>query len=155
MISPSIIQIGAGQTQIFRVVRRDAPSSGEKRFRIAIDQLPDPEMERAGEAQARIRFTLPLFIDRDQAAPAQLAWAVDGSGLHARNAGGQTARLVSLTLTDAAGAEIPLDRNSLRYVQGGSAIDWPITGPCPAGPVTISANIDGRTVSEQAAPSCG
>lgn len=154
MISPSIIQIAPGQTQIFRVVRRDAPSPGEKRFRVAIDQLPDPALERAGEAQARIRFTLPLFLDRDQAAPADLAWTMDASGLHARNAGGQTARIISLSAKDSAGAEIPLEKNSLRYVQGGSAITWPLGGPCQTGPITVSANFDGRTVSAQATSSC-
>lgn len=154
MISPSIIQIAPGQTQIFRVVRRDTPSAGEKRFRIAIDQLPDPALERAGEAQARIRFTLPLFLDRDQAADADIGWSVDAAGLHARNTGGQTARIVGLTLTDSAGADIPLEKNSLRYVQGGSTITWPLTGPCPAGMVTVSANFDGRTVSAQAPSGC-
>lgn len=154
MISPSIIQIAPGQTQIFRVVRRDTPSAGEKRFRVAIDQLPDPTLERAGEAQARIRFTLPLFLDRDQAASADLGWSLDAAGLHARNAGGQTVRIVGLTLQDATGAEIELEKNSLRYVQGGSTIHWPLTGPCPAGPVTVSANFDGRTVNAQVSPSC-
>lgn len=154
MISPSIIQIAPGQTQIFRVVRRDTPSAGEKRFRIAIDQLPDPSLERAGEAQARIRFTLPLFLDRDLSAPADLGWTVDAAGLHARNVGGQTVRIIGLTLNDSAGADIPLDKNGLRYVQGGSTINWPLTGPCPTGLVTVSANFDGRTVSAQVPSSC-
>ncbi|MEO0063015.1 MAG: hypothetical protein RLZZ08_1575 [Pseudomonadota bacterium] len=154
MITPSIIQIAPGQTQIFRVLRRDAPSAGEKRFRVAVDQLPDPTLERAGEAEARIRFTLPLFIDRDQATPGAIAWTVDGQGLHAHNGGGQTQRIVGLKLATAAGAEIALQKNGLRYVQGGSAIAWPIDGACPAGPVTITANIDGGTVSAQAVPSC-
>lgn len=154
MISPSIIQIAPGQTQIFRVVRRDTPAAGEKRFRIAIDQLPDPELERGGEAQARIRFTLPLFLDRDQAAPADLGWTLDAAGLHARNGGGQTARIVGLTLTDSTGAEVPLEKNSLRYVQGGSTIDWPLSGTCPAGTLTVSTNFDGRTVSAPVSSSC-
>lgn len=154
MVSPSIIEIAPGQTQIFRVARRDAASDGEKRFRVAVDQLPDPELTSAGEAQARIRFTIPLFVDRDRAGPAQLDWTIDANGLHLSNAGGQTSRVVALRLTDAQGAEVPLERNSLRYVQGGSTITWPIEGPCPAGPASLSGNIDGGTVSATAPSTC-
>jgi fimbrial chaperone protein len=155
MITPSIIQIAPGQTQVFRVVRRAPASPGEKRFRIAVDQLPDPELESAGEAQARIRFTIPLFLDRDQAAPVDLAWTLDGSGLQARNAGGQTVRIVGVALADATGTAIPLEKNSLRYLQGGSAIAWPLAGACPGGPVDLTATIDGTTVHAQVPARCG
>jgi len=153
MISPSIIQIAPGQTQIFRVVRRDAASAGEKRLRIAVDQLPDPGLEKAGEAQARIRFTLPLFLDRDQAAAPALAWTIDADGIHLFNGGGQTVRLVSLTATQAGGAPVEIERNTLRYVHGGSTIHWPISA-CPAGTITLTASIDGTPHSAQVPSSC-
>jgi len=43
-ISPSIIAIPPGATQIVRLLRNGTPSPGEKRFRLAVDQLPDPTM---------------------------------------------------------------------------------------------------------------
>lgn len=43
-ISPSIISIPPGATQIVRLLRTGAASPGEKRFRLAVDQLPDPTL---------------------------------------------------------------------------------------------------------------
>ncbi len=76
VVSPSIASIPAGQTQVVRVLRRGAASPGEKRFRLAVDQLPDPALVRPGTAQTRIRFTLPVFVDREKAPPAAFAWRI-------------------------------------------------------------------------------
>lgn len=154
MISPSIVQIAPGQTQIFRVSRRDAPSEGEKRYRIAVDQLPDPALEAAGEAQARIRFTIPLLIDRDKASPAQLTWQVGPGGLSLANAGGQTIRVAGVELADSAGQPVEGQLGGLRYVHGGGAITWPLGAACPAGPLRVTANIDGATVNATAETIC-
>jgi fimbrial chaperone protein len=95
-ISPSIIAIPAGATQIVRLLRTGAASPGEKRFRLAVDQLPDPQSVESGTAEARLRFTIPVFLDRDTAKPAQLDWRLGPSGLQATNVGGATARIISL-----------------------------------------------------------
>jgi fimbrial chaperone protein len=153
-ISPSIIAIPAGATQIVRLIRNGAASPGEKRFRLAVDQLPDTTLAQAGQAEARIRFTVPVFFDRDKAAPAKLAWRVTASALEASNAGGLTARIVSIEVKTADGKVVPVQRNSLRYIQGSSTIAWPVANGCSLGPVTITAQIDGQTAHAQAAPAC-
>ncbi len=153
-VSPSISMIPPGETQIVRVLRKGAASPGEKRFRLAVDQLPDPTLTRAGEAQARIRFTVPVFVDRDTAAPAALEWRLSDNRLLLANTGGSTARVVSVALKDAAGAEVPMERNTLRYVQGNSTIDWPIGKGCSLGAVHVTAVIDGQTVDAQPKPTC-
>ena len=154
-ISPSIISIPPGATQIVRLLRTGAASPGEKSFRLAVDQLPDPTLAQSGSAEARLRFTIPVFLDRDTAAPAQLGWRVGPSGVEVSNAGGSTARIVAIEVKDAAGKEVPVQRNSLRYVLGSSAIAWPLANACSLGPVTITAQIDGRTANAQASPTCG
>ena len=155
MISPSIITIAPGDTQVFRVLRRDKPAEGERRYRVAVDQLPDPELLRGGEAQARIRFTIPMFIDRATAAPANVAWSIGSNGLTATNSGGQTARMVNLSLTDAAGQPVAVEAGGLNYIQGGSALNWPMPDGCPTGPIRVSASIDGQQVDVQAQSTCG
>lgn len=154
-VSPSIITIASGETQIFRVVRRDLAAQGERRFRVAIDQLPDPELMRAGEAQARIRFTIPMFFDRASAAPVNMGWTFGRDGLRAQNSGEQTARMVNLALTTAGGQPVPVDTTGLHYVHGGSALNWPLEGPCTPGPITVTALIDGEEVNAQATNTCG
>lgn len=154
-ISPSIIAIPAGATQIVRLIRTGAASPGEKRFRLAIDQLPDPTLAQAGQAEARIRFTVPVFFDRDKAAPAHLTWRLTADSIEAVNSGGSTARIVSMEARSAAGKAVSVQRNSLRYVQGNSTIAWPIADGCSLGPVTIIAQVDGQTANVQATSPCG
>ena len=154
-ISPSIIAIPAGATQIVRLIRTGAASPGEKRFRLAVDQLPDPTLAQSGAAEARIRFTVPVFFDRDKAAPASLSWRVAADRIEVSNGGGSTARIVSIEVKTAAGNAVPMQRNSLRYVHGNSTIAWPLADGCSLGPVTITAQVDGRTANVQATSTCG
>ena len=154
-ISPSIISIQPGQTQIVRLLRSGAASPGEKRFRLAVDQLPDPSLARSGQAEARLRFTIPVFLDRDSASPTQLAWRISQDRIEAINSGGATARILTIEAKTASGQAIAVQRNSLRYIQGNSTIAWPITNGCALGPVTITAQIDGQTANVQASPNCG
>lgn len=154
-ISPAIVSIPPGATQIVRLLRNGPATPGEKPFRLTVDQLPDPAMAVSGQAEARLRFTLPVFFDRDTATPAALAWSVTPAGVQVTNSGGATARLMPLEATTASGAPVKLERNSLRYVQPGSTLVWPVAGACALGPVTIAVPVDGRTVHAQAAPICG
>ena len=153
-ISPSIISIPAGATQVVRLLRSGAASPGEKRFRLAVDQLPDPASAQSGSAEARLRFTLPVFLDRDTAAPSRLEWSLGNGELVLVNSGGATARVLAVEVTDASGIAVPLERNSLRYVQGGSAITWPIANACRLGTVSITAQVDGQTANGTATPIC-
>ncbi len=154
-VSPSIIQIKPGDTQVFRVVRTTQPGETEKRYRVAIDQLPDPSLNRHGEFTPRLRFTLPLFVDRQTAQPAQLAWQVAGNKLLLDNAGGQTVRIAAVAMNDGTGETLPLDRSGLRYVMGSTSAEWTIGTGCPSGPIEIAALVDGEETRVQAQPNCG
>lgn len=154
-ISPSIISIPAGATQIVRVLRTGQASPGEKRFRLTVDQLPDPTIAQSGEAEARLRFALPVFFDRDTAGPAKLSWRLTDDRLELVNAGGLTVRVLALDLKTTAGQPVALQHNTLRYAFGGSTIAWSLAGGCALGPVTLSASVDGQTVNAQVSPTCG
>ena len=138
-----------------RLLRKGAASPGEKRFRLAVDQLPDPALTQAGQAQVRIRFTLPVFADRDAAAPAALAWRVRDDRLELANSGGLTARVGNLAVTTASGQALQVERNTMRYVQGNSTISWPIGKGCATGAVRVTAVVDGQTVDAQPTSTCG
>lgn len=153
-LSPSITAIPAGQTQVFRLMRTAAPLAGEKRYRVAIDQIPDGEAQRSGVAEARIRFTVPVFVGRAQAQPADLSWRLLDDRLELANRGGRTARIAGIGAKSQDGKPVQLQRSGLRYVHGGSAISWPLDGGCALGPVAVSAQVDDRTIDAQAQPAC-
>lgn len=153
-ISPSIASIPPGETQIVRVLRSGAASPGEKRYRLVVDQLPDPAAARAGAAEARIRFAVPMFLDRTKTAPAQLDWRIGAKGIELTNTGGATARVLQLDVKTANGTSVPVERNALRYVLGNSTIAWPLENACSLGPVTVTVSIDGRTVDAQPRSTC-
>ena len=154
-IYPSIASIPPGETQIVRVLRHGAASPGEKRYRLIVDQLPDPSAARAGAAEARIRFAVPMFLDRTKSAPAQFDWRIGPSGIELANTGGATARILQLDVKTANGTSVPVERNALRYVLGSSTIAWPMENACSLGPVTVTASIDGRTVDAHPRSTCG
>lgn len=154
-VSPSISMIPPGETQIVRLVRKGAASPGEKRFRLVVDQLPDPTQTGESDAMARIRFTLPVFVDRDSAASAALAWKVTDNRLELANTGGTTSRIIGITVKTAGGTEVPVERNTLRYVHGNSTIAWPIGKGCSLGALKVTAQIDGQAVDAQPVSVCG
>ena len=155
LVSPSIVSIPAGQIQLVRLVRKAAASQGEKRFRLVVDQLPDPTKARPGVAQTRVRFAIPVFVDRDRAAPAAFAWRLTDGNLELANTGGAAARIVEIAVTKADGRIVPVEQNALRYVHGASTIAWPIGKGCSLGKVHITAQIDGRTVDAEPVAACG
>lgn len=155
LVSPSIVSIPAGQTQLVRVLRKGGATQGEKRFRLVIDQLPDPAKARPGVAQTRVRFAIPVFVDRDKAAPAAFAWRMTDGALELANTGGAAARIVQIEVKKPDGQIVPVEQNALRYVHGASTIAWPIGNGCSLGKVRITAQIDGQTVDAEPVPACG
>lgn len=155
VVSPSITSIPPGQTQVVRLLRKGPATPGEKRFRLAVDQLPDPAHARPGQALTRIRFTLPVFVDREKAQPASFAWRIANDRIELANTGGATARVLEVQVKTADGRIVPVERNALRYVHGNSTIAWPLGNGCSLGPVRVTAQIDGQAVDGVAAPACG
>lgn len=155
VVSPSITSIPSGQTQVVRILRKGPATPGEKRFRLAVDQLPDPALARPGQALTRIRFTLPVFVDRDKAQPAAFDWRIAKDRIELVNNGGATARVLDLQVKTADGRVIPVERNAMRYVLGNSTIAWPLGNGCSLGPVRVTAQIDGQAVDGVAASACG
>jgi fimbrial chaperone protein len=154
ILSPSISMIPPGETQIVRVLRKAGTSPGEKRFRLVVDQLPDPKSVQSGQAATRIRFTLPVFVDRDTASASSFSWRLKDDRLELANSGGATARVVTVAVKTLGGEDVTLGENTLRYVHGGSTIAWPIGRGCSLGAVTIVAQIDGQTVDAQPSSAC-
>lgn len=154
-LSPSISMIPPGETQIVRVLRKAGSSAGEKRFRLVVDQLPDPKaVQVSGGAATRIRFALPVFVDSDTASAPAFAWRLSDDRLELANTGGATARILNIAVKTQGGEDVKVGNNTLRYVHGSSTITWPVGKGCSLGAVKIEAQIDGRTVDAQPISTC-
>ena len=154
ILSPSISMIPPGETQIVRLLRKAGSSPREKRYTLVVDQLPDPKSVQSGQAATRIRFTLPVFVDRDTTSAPSLAWRLKDDRLELANTGGATARIAGVAVKTLGGKDVELGENTLRYVHGSSTIAWPIGGGCSLGAVKIVAQIDGQAVDAQPVSAC-
>ena len=96
-----------------------------------------------------------MFLDRTKSTRAELTWQIGANGIELANTGGATARIMQLDVKTASGTAVPVERNSLRYILGGSSIAWPVENACSLGPVTVTVSIDGRTVDAQPRSTCG
>lgn len=140
--SPAVATIPPGQTQIIRLFRTAAVGNDEKAFRVSIDQIPDASLPESSAAATRLRFLVPMFVDRARASPVKLAWQQSSAGLTLANRGGRTARIAWIKPFDAKGQLIPVEGNSLRYVQSGNSTVWPMAGLCRLGVTHLLADID-------------
>ncbi len=140
--SPAVATIPPGQTQIIRLFRTSAVGNEEKAFRISIDQIPDAQSPEASAAKTRLRFLVPMFLDRARAMPSELAWQQSNFGLEVMNRGGRTARIAWIKPLDSAGQVVALENNSLRYIQTGNSTAWSGPSLCQRKVTHALANID-------------
>lgn len=127
-VSPPITQIGAGQTQIFRIVLRHPPTGTEASFRLLLDQLPPPATP--GSVRVALRFSIPVFSEPASRMATDLTWQVvtdpSGAVLVATNHGGQHLRMVNTTVTSAGGPPLTAKSINSPYILPGVERRWPI-----------------------------
>lgn len=105
-ISPPFLKLQSNDSYNLRVVRiNPAPVSGEKTYRIIIDELPKPIDSRkaAQGVNVLLRSSLPVFVVNKDAIT-QLNWKIDANqevpSLNISNIGNRHALLNDLTLVD-------------------------------------------------------
>lgn len=150
--SPAVATIPPGQTQIIRLFRTSSVGNEEKAYRISIDQIPDAKSPEASAAKTRLRFLVPMFVDRTRTTPSDLAWQQSDTGLAVKNRGGRTARIAWIKLLDPAGRVVAVKNNTLRYVQTSSSAAWPTADLCRQNVTHVLANIDETQVDVPLAP---
>lgn len=128
--SPPFITLSPGGSFNFRLVRtNDDPITGEKSYRIIIDELPKPQDKRSTGSGIGIliRNSLPLFIVNDDAVP-ELQPSISESGLLMTNNGYRHALLSDVMVTDLnTDKKISLDINTVNgYVLRNSYKKYPL-----------------------------
>ncbi|WP_109440764.1 molecular chaperone [Acinetobacter haemolyticus] len=133
-ISPPFLKLKPNDSYNLRVVRINPTAiSGEKTYRIIIDELPKPVDSRkaAQGINVLLRSSLPVFVV-DKEAMTKLNWKIDPSqkapSLNISNIGNRHALLNDLTLVDmTAGKSYPIKVNTVNgYILGQQSRSYPI-----------------------------
>ncbi len=157
-ISPSIVEIAPGEIQHFKLLRRQVRTGpAENAYRLIIDQLPDQQAPAGGATATRLRVSIPVFVNRNLAAPARLGWSTDGNAINLSNAGGRSVKLSKLAITTPDGAVHDLKVKGPLYVLSGASATW--TSPAallcfPAGSF-VTGIVDNGPLREPVPQSCG
>ena len=127
-ISPPAVDVPPGVRQRLRAVRLGAAEAAvERSYRLIVDEHP------AGDDEAVVRYSLPLFVESAGAAGAALlVCVVSGQSqqtwLRIRNPGGRHAKLVDLRYLPPQGPARPLISDLAGYVLPGSYKHWRLDG---------------------------
>jgi fimbrial chaperone protein len=128
--SPPAARVAAKGQYVVRVVRvAKMPVSGEERYRLLVDQIPDPKKSRPGTVSFALRMSLPVFFRNTDAADAKVAWSVrqtlKGLVVGATNSGDRTLRVSDL-LVLSAGRVVARKKGLVGYVQGRATAEFPL-----------------------------
>ena len=101
VVSPPITDIGAGETQTFRVVTRKPSGPVEAAYRLLVDQIPSSLATNG--VQFALRLSLPLFLEPPGRVPPSVDWRITSDGrtamLRATNKGNSRTRLLTPELS--------------------------------------------------------
>ena len=119
-VSPPFLKLKPNDSYNLRVVRiNPQPVSGEKTYRIIIDELPKPVDSRKADQGINVllRSSLPVFVVNKDAIT-KLSWKIDENqnapSLNMSNIGNRHALLNNLTLVDAtANKSYPIQVNTV------------------------------------------
>ena len=97
VVSPPITDIGAGETQTFRIVTRKPSGAVEAAYRLLVDQIPSARATTG--VQFALRLSLPLFLEPPGRTAPSLDWRIVSDGrsatLRATNRGNSRTRLLT------------------------------------------------------------
>ena len=127
--SPPTAHLGPGAEYTVRIVRvSKQPVEGEESYRLLIDELPDQKLQNNRVVNLILRYSIPVFFFRPDAAAPRLRWSVeqrDGKlRVSARNDGDRHVRLASLNVRDRNGTNFSFGSGLTGYVLGRSGMHW-------------------------------
>lgn len=130
--SPPMIKIPSGQKQFVRLVRvGQTPASGERAYRIVVDELPLQRAVTKGLTFA-LRYSVPVFIQGNAAATApKLTWRLGrGPGgevvLTVTNSGSTRAKLSGVRFVNNNGQSVVINQGLFGYALANSSRQWSI-----------------------------
>lgn len=141
LASPPMIKLSPGDKQLVRIIRAKAPPQGiaavEDSYRIFVNELPIKSATQKTGLQFALSYSLPVFVQPVGIVKTdpQLQWRYslqpDGKQITLRvsNSGNGHAKLIDLSLVDAAGNSVNIHQGLLGYVLPDTTMNWTLKIP--------------------------
>jgi len=146
LASPPMIKLNPGDKQLVRIIRAKAPPQGagavEDSYRIFVNELPIKSAIQKTGLQFALSYSLPVFVQPVgivKTAP-QLQWRYSllpdskQIKLSISNSGNGHAKLIDLSVVDAAGNSVNIHQGLLGYVLPDATMKWTLKIPPSALP---------------------
>src|SRR5699024_8469373 len=162
VVSPPMMQLAAGASQLVRVIRTGAPpATVEAAYRLVVNELPKTASE--GGLNFVLRYSIPVFVQPTGGNELQpdLHWSLVRDGGHmslaVRNRGSGHAQISAVHMLDAAGHRQVLKKGLLGYVLPGQEMRWQLGTAAAAlnSGAALQARVNGETVTPALVPGAG
>lgn len=138
-ISPPMLEIAPGGSQLIRVIRLGPPPDTERSYRLLVDELPvAPGSDASGPADTRpglrfmLRYSIPVFLLPVNPAEAgavlrtRIGRSADTGFIEIANAGSLHAQVADLAFMDGGGQRRGIAAGLAGYVLPGQTRRWPL-----------------------------
>jgi fimbrial chaperone protein len=127
--SPPLAALAPQTDYTVRIVRvTKHPVAPGETYRLLVDELPEPKLQRNRMVNLILRYSIPVFFYSREAAGAKVAWAIERRDgrvyVTATNSGDRHARISALKIKDASGAMVSFGEGLTGYVLGRSTMRW-------------------------------
>ena len=155
VISPPIVTIPAGASQLVRLLLKQPAAYKEATYRIILDELPPPPED--GVIHVVFRLSIPVFSQPAKRAVPQLQFHVECADgqvyLVAVNQGLRHEAIRDIELSTAAGGKLKPDSGSSPYILAGATRRWHVAAqgfqPQPDDTLKLTAHADAGTIEQQ------
>jgi len=155
LVSPPLVTIAAGASQVVRLVLRRPVQGREATYRILLDQIPPPAVP--GMVRVVLRLSIPIFAQPSTRALPHVRFHIEHDAdkmfLVAINDGSrhEAIREVGLLTTD--GRKLKTAAGTTPYVLAGATRRWPISAegfaPLSNETVHMTAHTDAGVIEQQ------
>jgi fimbrial chaperone protein len=126
VVSPPLVTIPAGGTQVIRLILRQTPVGSEATYRIVLDQIPGPN--EPGVVQMVLRLSIPIFAAPEAKAVPQDQFHLERDGeklfLVGVNTGKSHDTLHDIVVSASDGRKFNLKTKVSPYLLVGAARHW-------------------------------
>jgi fimbrial chaperone protein len=155
VVSPPLVTIAPGSTQVVRLILRKSAVGSENTYRIILDQIPGPG--EPGVVQMVLRFSIPVFVSPETKALPQDKFHLENDGgklfLVGINTGQSHDALRDIVLTTSDGRKLNANPRVSPYLLAGVTRRWELDAqgyaPQPGESLKLTAHGVAGAIDEQ------